>query len=125
MALLYCVHCFNINIVLCSVTKGVKRRVSTMYFCIVILNFIQRQVFIPLSSNFTNNSPIPSYRKFFHEKPSERYQAAKCLCWVGRGLMNLRCVDNRSDSLEPGSGWQGCRYVGHSCPSQLRMGVTS
>ena len=28
-------------------------------------------------ASFTNNSYIPSYRKFFHEKPSERYQRAR------------------------------------------------
>ena len=27
-------------------------------------------------TSFTNNSCIPSHRKFFHEKPSERYQQA-------------------------------------------------
>ena len=27
--------------------------------------------------SFTNNSYIPNYRKFFHEKPSERYQRAR------------------------------------------------
>ena len=34
-------------------------------------------MFIPQSSNFTNNSYIPSYRKFFHVKPSERYHTVK------------------------------------------------
>ena len=28
-------------------------------------------------TSFTNNSYIPSYRKFFHEKPSERYHQAR------------------------------------------------
>ena len=34
---------------------------------------------------FTNNSCIPSYRKFFHEKPSERYHQARVfmLSWTG------------------------------------------
>ena len=27
--------------------------------------------------SFTNNSYIPNYRKFFHEKPSERYHQAR------------------------------------------------
>ena len=52
-------------------------------------------------ATFTNNSYIPSYRKFFHEKPSERYHQASV--YVRQTETNeLRCRNNRSASLEPG-----------------------
>ena len=71
----------------------VSSKVASLLFGIVSLYsiFIQRQMFISLSNNFTNNSPIPSYRKFFHEKPSERYHPAKVfmLGWTGTNELQI------------------------------------
>ena len=39
---------------------------------------------------FTNNSHIPSYRKFFHEKPSERYHPAKVFMLGPTGTNELQ-----------------------------------
>ena len=47
-------------------------------------------MFISLSNNFTNNSPTPSYRKFFHEKPSERYHPAKVFMLGRMGTNELQ-----------------------------------
>ena len=46
--------------------------------CTVILFFVYSgECSFHNLTSFTNNSYIPSFRKFFHEKPSERYQRAR------------------------------------------------
>ena len=52
--------------------------------------FIQRQMLISQSHDFENNSQIPSYRKFFHVKPSERYNLAKVFMLGRRGTNELQ-----------------------------------
>ena len=44
--------------------------------CTVMLTFYTAAN-VHSANDFTNNSHIPSYRKFFHVKPSERYHPAK------------------------------------------------
>ena len=71
---------------------------------------------------YTNNSYIPSYQKFFHEKPSERCHQARVFMLGKTGTNELRFSDNTSDFLEPGSGGKAVAKWDTPRPSHLLVG---
>ena len=79
-------------------------------------------MFISQSNSLYNSSCIPSYRKFFHEKPSERYHQARVFMLSKTGTNELRFSDNTSDFLALGSGSKAVAKWDTSCPSQLHVG---
>ena len=60
-------------------------------FCVPLYSFLYSgKCSFYNQTSFTNNSYIPSYRKFFHEKPSERYHQARVFMLRQTGTNELQ-----------------------------------